>query len=159
MPESFSDPRLRCYIASIIGDTNIRKQVQRTLFILQSLNVPFTGIDITQRGNQEERKFMQENAVNKHHKGVPLPPQFFVNESYIGDYIDFEEAVEENVLPEFLQLIPKQSSEKPEVDGEEDEDEEELEDEDEEEAEGEEEAEDEADAEEPKSTLLSGLTL
>ncbi|KAK0426331.1 hypothetical protein QR680_009650 [Steinernema hermaphroditum] len=154
---------LKVYIASIVGNTEIRKQVQRTLFILQSLNVPFEQIDIAR--NQEERAFMQEHAINKRHKGVPLPPQFFHNDNYIGNFDDFEEAVEDNVLPEFLRLISstvsrKETSEEPE-DEEEDEEEAEEEgeelDEAEEVEEGEEEDEEE-EGEDKEDTVSAPLT-
>ncbi|VDN53279.1 unnamed protein product [Dracunculus medinensis] len=97
---------LTVYIASITGNTEIRKQVQRTLMILDGLGVPFKTIDITLRGNEEHRKFMRENANNERCDGVPLPPQFFLDDKYLGNYLDFEEAVEDNLLPEFLQLVP-----------------------------------------------------
>uniref|UniRef100_A0A1I7ZWI0 Glutaredoxin domain-containing protein n=1 Tax=Steinernema glaseri TaxID=37863 RepID=A0A1I7ZWI0_9BILA len=157
MASSSLDPPLKVYTASIVGNTEIRKQVQRTLFILQSLNVPFKEIDITQRGNQEHRSFMQEHAINKRHKGVPLPPQFFHNDDYIGNYVDFEEAVEENEIATFLKLIPSSTSvkgssaepEDEEGDDDEEEDEEgEDEEEDEDEAEGDEQEGDEAEDEE-----------
>uniref|UniRef100_F1L7G0 SH3 domain-binding glutamic acid-rich protein n=2 Tax=Ascaris suum TaxID=6253 RepID=F1L7G0_ASCSU len=101
---------LNVYIASITGNTEIRKQVQRTLMILEGLGVPFNAIDITLRGNDKQREFMRENAINERWDGVPLPPQFFHNDTYIGNYFDFEEAVEDNHLPEFLRLIPPSSS-------------------------------------------------
>uniref|UniRef100_A0A915ACV7 SH3 domain-binding glutamic acid-rich-like protein n=1 Tax=Parascaris univalens TaxID=6257 RepID=A0A915ACV7_PARUN len=100
---------LNVYIASITGNTEIRKQVQRTLMILEGLGVPFNAIDITLRGNDKQREFMRENAINERWDGVPLPPQFFHNDTYIGNYFDFEEAVEDNHLPEFLRLIPPSS--------------------------------------------------
>ncbi|VDN08145.1 unnamed protein product [Thelazia callipaeda] len=84
----------------------VRKQVQKVLMVLDGLGVPFKAIDITIRGNERHRDFMRQNAVNERHDGIPLPPQFFVDEKYLGNYIDFEEAVEDNQLPEFLQLVP-----------------------------------------------------
>lgn len=97
---------LNVYIASITANTEVRKQVQKVLMVLDGLGVPFKAIDITLRGNEKHRDFMRENAVNDRCDGVPLPPQFFVDGEYLGNYLDFEEAVEENQLPEFLRLIP-----------------------------------------------------
>lgn len=97
---------LNVYIATITGNTEIRKQVQKTLMILDGLRVPFNAIDITLRGNEQHRTFMRENAINERCSGVPLPPQFFDGEKYLGNYIDFEEAVEDNTLPQFLRLVP-----------------------------------------------------
>ncbi|MFH4976678.1 hypothetical protein AB6A40_003387 [Gnathostoma spinigerum] len=80
--------------------------------ILDGLRVPFNAIDITLRGNEKERDFMRENAINGRSNGVPLPPQFFIDKEYLGNYMDFDDAVEDNQLPEFLRLIPPSSSEK-----------------------------------------------
>ena len=52
---------------------------------LDSLNVPFTSVDITVRENEQEREFMRENAVNsKCTTDIPLPPQIFFKEEYLG---------------------------------------------------------------------------
>lgn len=52
--------------------------------ILDGLRVPFKAIDITLRGNEEHKNFMRENAINKRCSGVPLPPQFFDGNTYLG---------------------------------------------------------------------------
>ncbi|KAK5964433.1 SH3 domain binding glutamate-rich protein like 2 [Trichostrongylus colubriformis] len=49
--------------------------------------------------------FMREHAVKENVKGNPLPPQFFYNEEYLGNFIDFEEAVEDDRIHEFLRLV------------------------------------------------------
>ncbi|VDL69145.1 unnamed protein product, partial [Nippostrongylus brasiliensis] len=50
--------------------------------------------------------FMRERAVKEDAKGNPLPPQFFYNDEYLGNFVDFEEAVEDDRIAEFLRLIP-----------------------------------------------------
>ncbi|OZC12577.1 SH3-binding, glutamic acid-rich protein [Onchocerca flexuosa] len=104
---------LNVYIASITANTEVRKQVQKVLMVLDGLGVPFKAIDITLRGNEQHRDFMREKALNERCEGVPLPPQFFIDDEYLGNYMDFEEAVEENQLPEFLRLIPSSAVSSP----------------------------------------------
>ncbi|EYB87792.1 hypothetical protein Y032_0257g404 [Ancylostoma ceylanicum] len=105
--------QLECLTCSetYIGETGrtlgIRKRVQRTLMILDGLSIPFDAIDITKPGNEEQRMFMREHAIKDDVKGTPLPPQFFYNEEYLGNFVDFEEAVEDDRIAEFLRLIPE----------------------------------------------------
>ncbi|KAL6731059.1 hypothetical protein Aduo_001969 [Ancylostoma duodenale] len=98
---------LKVFIASITANPEIRKRVQRTLMILDGLSIPFDAIDITKPGNEEQRMFMREHAIKEDVKGTPLPPQFFYNEEYLGNFVDFEEAVEDDRIAEFLRLIPE----------------------------------------------------
>ncbi|VIO96139.1 Uncharacterized protein BM_BM7229 [Brugia malayi] len=116
---------LNVYIASITANTEVRKQVQKVLMVLDGLGVPFKAIDITLRGNEQYRDFMRQNALNERCDGVPLPPQFFADDEYLGNYMDFEEAVEDNQLPEFLRLIPSSAEDVDDDEGEDEEDEEE----------------------------------
>ncbi|CAG9538004.1 unnamed protein product [Cercopithifilaria johnstoni] len=116
---------LNVYIASITANTEVRKQVQKVLMVLDGLGVPFKAIDITLRGNEQYRDFMRQNALNKRCDGIPLPPQFFVDDEYLGNYMDFEEAVEDNQLPEFLRLIPSSAEDEDDDEGKDEENEEE----------------------------------
>ncbi|KHJ98364.1 SH3-binding, glutamic acid-rich protein [Oesophagostomum dentatum] len=97
---------------SAIHMAEIRKRVQRTLMILDGLSIPFDAVDITKPGNEKERMFMREHAIKEDVKGTPLPPQFFYNEEYLGNYVDFEEAVEDDRIAEFLRLLPETLREK-----------------------------------------------
>lgn len=74
----------------------VRKQVQKVLMILDGLGVPFKAIDITLRGNEQHRDFMRQNAQNERCDGVPLPPQFFVDDEYLGVCFSLKNLVEEN---------------------------------------------------------------
>lgn len=105
--------------------------------VLDGMGVPFQQVDITVRGNEMERDFMREKAINpRNGTDVPLPPQIFYKFEYLGvsfgnyfilkaclcsiyykikiifnnlsfqNYHDFEEAVENNRLEEFLRLLP-----------------------------------------------------
>ena len=63
----------------------MRKQMQRILMLLDGLGVPFQSIDITVRGNETERDFMRENALNpRNSTDIPLPPQIFFKSDYLG---------------------------------------------------------------------------
>lgn len=97
---------LKVFIASITANPEVRKRVQRVLMLLDGLSIPFDAIDITKPGNEEQRMFMREHATKTDVKGNPLPPQFFYNEEYLGNFVDFEEAVEDDRIAEFLRLEP-----------------------------------------------------
>ncbi|PIO56046.1 SH3-binding, glutamic acid-rich protein, partial [Teladorsagia circumcincta] len=84
----------------------VRKRVQRVMMILDGLGIPFDAVDITKPGNEVQRMFMREHANRENVKGNPLPPQFFYNEEYLGNFVDFEEAVEDDRIHEFLRLTP-----------------------------------------------------
>jgi glutaredoxin len=51
--------------------------------ILESKNVEYQVIDITEPGKEAEKEFMQLNGVAKDSK-YPLPPQIFSEEDYCG---------------------------------------------------------------------------
>lgn len=67
--------------------------------ILEGLRIPFKAIDITKPGMEvshilfilfniivikEERAFMKEKAHNRRCSKTVLPPQFFVDDDYVG---------------------------------------------------------------------------
>ncbi|XP_070395250.1 SH3 domain-binding glutamic acid-rich protein homolog isoform X2 [Dermacentor albipictus] len=75
--------------------------------ILESIKVPFESIDITEPGKEEDRDFMKEHC--KKVDGVcTLPPHFFNEKEYCGDYEDFDQATEEDRLILFLKLDPSE---------------------------------------------------
>lgn len=51
--------------------------------ILESKNVEYQVIDITEPGKEAEKEFMQLNSTAKDSK-YPLPPQIFNEEDYCG---------------------------------------------------------------------------
>uniref|UniRef100_A0A7I4XX96 SH3-binding domain containing protein n=1 Tax=Haemonchus contortus TaxID=6289 RepID=A0A7I4XX96_HAECO len=102
---------LKVFIASITANPEVRKRVQRVLMILDGLGIPFDTVDITKPGNEVQRMFMREHAMREDVKGNPLPPQFFYNEEYLGNFVDFEEAVEDDRIHEFLRLAPPKCKE------------------------------------------------
>uniref|UniRef100_A0A914V6M4 Uncharacterized protein n=1 Tax=Plectus sambesii TaxID=2011161 RepID=A0A914V6M4_9BILA len=95
---------LKVYIASITANTEIRKQVQRVMMVLDGMGIDYEAVDITLPGKEKERDFMRTNAKAREGQSVALPPQIFYEDEFIGDYEDFDNAVEDNQLLYFLRL-------------------------------------------------------
>ncbi|ULU14475.1 hypothetical protein L5515_002831 [Caenorhabditis briggsae] len=97
---------LKVYVASATANPETKYRVQRTLMILDGLGIPFDSIDITKPEHAEQRRFMREKASKKGPNGAVLPPQFFYEDEYLGDYEDFDTSVEADTITEFLRLLP-----------------------------------------------------
>ncbi|XP_037281857.2 SH3 domain binding glutamate rich protein Sh3beta [Rhipicephalus microplus] len=96
---------IKMYVSGISASKEVKKNQQRALMILESIKVPFESIDITEPGKEEDRDFMKEHC--KKVDGVcTLPPHFFNEKEYCGDYEDFDQATEEDRLILFLKLDP-----------------------------------------------------
>lgn len=89
------------------------------MMILESKNIKFTVVDITEPTQDKEKDFMMANATEK---GVtvsdadprhPLPPQIFNGSEYCGDYNSFELANECDTLEQFLKLEVQNGSSAP----------------------------------------------
>ncbi|MPC83151.1 SH3 domain-binding glutamic acid-rich [Portunus trituberculatus] len=52
--------------------------------ILESKNIPFTTIDITDPGQEDSKEYMNENAKPKGNNKVPVTPQIFNEAEYCG---------------------------------------------------------------------------
>lgn len=61
----------------------VKKRQQRVLMILDSKNVQYEVIDITEPGKEADKEFMQANSQTRESK-YPLPPQIFNGEEYCG---------------------------------------------------------------------------
>ncbi|KAJ8680879.1 hypothetical protein QAD02_016666 [Eretmocerus hayati] len=92
---------IKVYVSGISGNKEVKKRQQRVLMILESKNIEYQVIDITEPGREADKEFMQLNSVAKESK-YPLPPQIFSEEDYCGDYLDFDEANEMDELEKFL---------------------------------------------------------
>ncbi|KAG5322491.1 SH3BG protein, partial [Pseudoatta argentina] len=73
--------------------------------ILDSKNVEYEIIDITEPDKELEKEFMQANSNARNNK-YPLPPQIFNEDDYCGDYEDFDLANEMDELEKFLKVTP-----------------------------------------------------
>lgn len=51
--------------------------------ILDSKNIEYVVVDITEPGKENEKEFMQQNSKAKEAKH-PLPPQIFNEDDYCG---------------------------------------------------------------------------
>lgn len=113
---------IKVYISGMSGSKEVKKRQQRVTMILDSKHIPYTIIDITEPGQEQEKDFMQKNSE---HNGStisdptprhPLPPQLFNDAEYCGDYDDFDLANEVDNLEVFLKLeAPKPAAVSDEV--------------------------------------------
>ncbi|XP_076675026.1 SH3 domain-binding glutamic acid-rich protein homolog isoform X1 [Andrena cerasifolii] len=106
---------VKIYISGISGNKEVKKRQQRVLMILDSKNVEYETIDITEPGKELEKEFMQTNSIARDSK-YPLPPQIFNEDDYCGDYEDFDLANEIDELEEFLKVAPPASASETGVD-------------------------------------------
>nr|CAD7426052.1 unnamed protein product [Timema monikensis] len=81
----------------------VKKHQQRVMMILDSKNIEYTTVDITEPGKENEKEFMQQNSKTNDSKH-PLPPQLFNEELYCGDYEAFDLANEIDELDKFLKI-------------------------------------------------------
>ncbi|XP_046960533.1 SH3 domain-binding glutamic acid-rich protein homolog isoform X2 [Vanessa cardui] len=78
--------------------------------ILDSKNIKYELIDITEPGREDDKDFMQNNSksnggtVSDPNPRTPLPPQVFNDEEYCGDYDQFDLANEVDTLEQFLKV-------------------------------------------------------
>lgn len=78
--------------------------------ILESKQIQHELIDIAEPGKEPEKEFMQKNSTSlgatssDANPRNPLPPQFFNDESYCGDYEGFDLANEIDEVEVFLKL-------------------------------------------------------
>ncbi|XP_053626276.1 SH3 domain-binding glutamic acid-rich protein homolog isoform X2 [Cherax quadricarinatus] len=76
--------------------------------ILESKNIPFIAIDITDPGQEDAKDYMNENAKPKGNNRVPMTPQIFNEAEYCGDFDDLDMANETDSLGEFLKLTEEE---------------------------------------------------
>lgn len=80
--------------------------------ILDSKNIKYDTVDITEPGKESEKELMQTKStsngatVSDPDPRHPLPPQIFNQEEYCGDYDAFDLANEIDTLEQFLKLAP-----------------------------------------------------
>uniref|UniRef100_A0A224Y154 Uncharacterized protein n=1 Tax=Panstrongylus lignarius TaxID=156445 RepID=A0A224Y154_9HEMI len=94
---------IKVYTSGISGNKEVKKRQQRIMMILESKNIKYVSIDITEPGNEADKQFMQDNAKATDSKH-PLPPQIFNEQEYCGDYLGFDLSNENDELEVFLKL-------------------------------------------------------
>ncbi|KRK01335.1 SH3 domain-binding glutamic acid-rich protein homolog isoform X2 [Drosophila yakuba] len=103
---------LKVYVSGMSGNKEVKKRQQRVLMILDSKNIKYDTVDITEPGKESEKELMQNKStsnggtVSDPEPRHPLPPQLFNDEEYCGDYDAFDMANEIDTLEVFLKLAP-----------------------------------------------------
>ncbi|XP_017009488.2 SH3 domain-binding glutamic acid-rich protein homolog isoform X3 [Drosophila takahashii] len=102
---------LKVYVSGMSGNKEVKKRQQRVLMILDSKNIKYDTVDITEPGKESEKELMQNKStssggtVSDPEPRHPLPPQLFNDEEYCGDYDAFDMANEIDTLEVFLKLV------------------------------------------------------
>ncbi|XP_069972343.1 SH3 domain-binding glutamic acid-rich protein homolog isoform X2 [Penaeus vannamei] len=99
---------IKVYVSMITFTQEVKKNQQRALMILESKNIPFVTIDITDPGCEDSKDYMNENARPKGNNKVPMTPQIFNDAEYCGDFEDLDMANETDTLGEFLKLTDEE---------------------------------------------------
>eukprot|EP00041_Stephanoeca_diplocostata_P000642 m.15933 g.15933 ORF g.15933 m.15933 type:complete len:93 (+) comp10828_c0_seq1:116-394(+) len=86
---------LQVYTASVTSSQAIRKQQERINAVLTSNKIEFEEIDIAIIDGAKDK--MRQLAGND----KLLPPQFFFDNKYLGDYTTFDEKIEDGLLKQF----------------------------------------------------------
>ncbi|XP_032291033.1 SH3 domain-binding glutamic acid-rich protein homolog isoform X3 [Drosophila virilis] len=103
---------LKVYVSGMSGNKEVKKRQQRVLMILDSKNIQYDTVDITEPGKEGEKELMQNKStsnggtVSDPEPRHPLPPQIFNDDEYCGDYDAFDMANEIDTLEVFLKLAP-----------------------------------------------------
>ncbi|BFF97738.1 SH3 domain-binding glutamic acid-rich protein homolog [Drosophila madeirensis] len=103
---------LKVYVSGMSGNKEVKKRQQRVLMILDSKNIQYDTVDITEPGKEGEKEMMQNKStsnggtVSDPDPRHPLPPQIFNDADYCGDYDAFDMANEIDTLEVFLKLAP-----------------------------------------------------
>ncbi|XP_076031248.1 uncharacterized protein LOC143019491 [Oratosquilla oratoria] len=95
---------IKVYVSLISCSQEVKKNQQRALMILESKNIPYTAIDITDPGQEDAKEYMTQNATPRGQAKVPLTPQIFNEAEYCGDFEDLDMSNENDMLGEFLKL-------------------------------------------------------
>ncbi len=89
---------IKVYVSTVSSNLEIKKQQQRIEFILSSKKIQFESIDIS--SSEEDKTKMRELCGDE----KALPPQIANDDVYCGDFAKFEEAVEDEILEQFLKM-------------------------------------------------------
>lgn len=100
---------VRVYISQVSASKEIKKRQQRAQMILDSLDIKYETIDVTEPGHESERDQMLSVCTKRNSK--TLPPQFFNDDVYCGDYEDFDAANDEDKVKVLLKLEPESAAE------------------------------------------------
>ncbi|XP_028413851.1 SH3 domain-binding glutamic acid-rich-like protein 3 [Dendronephthya gigantea] len=86
------------YCTSVTSSIEIKKEQQRIEMVLTGKGIAFEKVDISLVEGAKEK--MRELAGDK----TALPPQLCRGDKYLGNYKQFDEAIENEELNKFLQI-------------------------------------------------------
>ena len=72
------------YIAEFCNYLQLRKHQQDILDALDVRGIEYSVVDVSAPESEEDKAFMREHAQAKSGQSVPLPPQVFYDEEYLG---------------------------------------------------------------------------
>lgn len=86
------------YLTSVTTNREIFNKQNRIKHVLEAKGIEYVEIDLCH--SQEQRNEMRDKA------GIPdlLPPALFNGDRYCGNFDEFEDAVEDGLLKQFLKL-------------------------------------------------------
>jgi glutaredoxin len=98
---------IRIYVSTTPGSLERKKMMERTVNVINGLasrlNYTVATIDIADLENKEAKEFMLSNGRSDS-KGHVAAPQIFNGETLCGNYEEFDFALEDDQLKEFLKL-------------------------------------------------------
>lgn len=95
---------IKVYVSLISCSQEIKKNQQRTIMILESKNIPYVAIDITDPSQEEAKEYVVKTAIPKPNAKVPVTPQIFNEADYCGDFDQLDMSNECDTLGDFLKL-------------------------------------------------------
>jgi len=99
---------IRVFVTTTPGSLEMKKMIERTVNVIKGLSsrMDYTVeiIDIADLENKESKEFMMSNG-RADSKGQVRAPQIFNGDKLCGNYEDFDMALEDDTLKEFLLLI------------------------------------------------------
>lgn len=102
---------VRIYISQVSASKEIKKRQQRAQMILDSLEIKYEAVDVTEPAHENKRDQMQAVCKKRNSQTSPSPPQFFNDDVYCGDYEDFDLANDEDKVKVLLKLEPESAAE------------------------------------------------
>jgi len=99
---------IRIFVSTTPGSLERKKMMERTVNVIKGLSsrMDYTvaTIDIADLENKEAKEFMLSNGQSDS-KGRVTAPQIFNGDTLCGNYEEFDEALEDDRLKEFLRLV------------------------------------------------------
>lgn len=95
---------VKVYISQVSASKEIKKRQQRAQMILDSLEIKYDIVDVTEPGHEKEKEQMQAVCKRRDSQINALPPQFFNDDTYCGDYEDFDAANDDDKVRVLLRL-------------------------------------------------------